>query len=126
MFANLTVLDRREKIIQECKESRDKCGFPTYDFVIDLYNAWSIYVFHFIIETFPRITWFMDDLLADDKIPSIAIRWGVKLKPWNWRIIDMLGLGSHIKITNIGPEPVFAKEVIIPSMCKSLIVLVVF
>ena len=114
-FANLTLLDRRERIIELCTESQDECDFPTYEFVIDMYNGWSGWVYHFIIETFPRIIPFLDGLLADDEIPSFAIRWGVQLKPWHWSIIEMLGLRSHPKVTNLGTENVFAKEVICPS-----------
>ena len=114
-FANLTLLDRREKIIELCTESQDICDFPTYDFVIDMYNSWSGWVYHFIIETFPRIIPFLDGLLADDEMPSFAIRWGVPLKPWHRSIIEMLGLRSHPKVTNLGSETVFAKQVICPS-----------
>ena len=108
----------REKILMEMCSSNanegDKCPFPKYDLVIDLFQAYCEGFFHLAIEILPRIAPFLDTLLADD-MPNFAIRIGCeKIQDFVPQFYALLGLNSS-KVKILGNDQVLAKEVIIPT-----------
>ncbi|KAL7534120.1 hypothetical protein ACHAXR_007833 [Thalassiosira sp. AJA248-18] len=102
----------REQILHSCSEGdQSLCPFPTYDIVIDVSQVYCGGFFHWEIEIWPRIAPFLDGLNA---MPDFAIRIGCEIKDFHPKFFDLIGLSSP-KVTIIGLDTVFAKEVIVPT-----------
>ena len=108
-FANLTHEQVKGEIFKVCAEGNAEiCPYPIYNKVISLYQKKCNSYFHFMVEVWPRIAPWLDEIVADD---TIMLHLGADV-PFQKNFYELLGIHASRILTG----DIFAKEVYIPTV----------